>query len=81
MLDPVSAALAISRRPILVAFYDTYGDTGDLNPRVPTGLKEGDLSKQQVTGGLEAEVKDTTTYVKLLTVTAGSNGWAGLNKA
>ena len=27
MLNAVSATLAISRRPILVAFYDTHGDT------------------------------------------------------
>ena len=29
MLNAVSATSAISRRPILVAFYDTHGDTDD----------------------------------------------------
>ena len=43
MLNAVSATWAILRRPILVAFYDTHMDTEDildLNPRVPTGVKQ-----------------------------------------
>ena len=33
MLNAVSATWAISRRPILVAIYDTHGDTEDTFPK------------------------------------------------
>ena len=42
MLNAVSATLAILRRPIVVAFYDTHGDTVDVfstqTPGVPAGV-------------------------------------------
>ena len=49
MLNAVSATLAISRRPVLVAFYDTHGDTEDIfstyTPGFPRGLNNLETPK------------------------------------